>query len=126
MSESGTLDKDSYPFVCVPIERADLLAPEAVNLVFRLVPCGENEVLDVIQGGQLGERQSLSARMKNWEALARGNRLWVCTYWMPAGRYSMDDRLEVERRIRKMYNLPNFRIVEPLEVWQKNQGREHA
>lgn len=64
----------------------------------------QGKVLDVGQTGQLGTRMNSHDREECWKRnCSPKNEIWICYFPMPTKVYSIEDRLELERRIRHLY-----------------------
>ena len=60
------------------------------------------DIIDVGQSGETGTRLDNHERRPCWKK-NDGYYFYIC--WMPSDRYTQDDRLELERRIRREYFL---------------------
>jgi len=93
-------------FQCVRLSDADFKDIAAIYVIICVDKNGDWEVLDVGQTGELGDRIDSHDRQKCWGNNCPNKNIWVCAYTMPSSKYTKQDRLDVEQKLRDKYNTP--------------------
>ena len=93
-------------FQCVRLSEADFKDIAAIYVIICVDKDGIWKVLDVGQTGELGERIDNHDRKKCWKDNCPNKNIWVCIYKMPSDKYTKQDRLDLEKKLRDQYNPP--------------------
>lgn len=103
MSKTTTLTIDGLPCVCVPLSDADFSDIAAIYIIICVHPGGTWTIIDIGQSGELGSRIDSHDRRDCWKRKCTSGNIWVCVYPMPTDRYSKQDRLNIEHRLRSQH-----------------------
>jgi len=95
---------DGLAFQCVRLSDPDFKDIAAIYVIICVDKDGKWKVLDVGQTGELGERIDHHDRKKCWEDNCPNKNIWFCVYKMPSDKYSKQDRLDVEKKLRAKHN----------------------
>jgi len=93
-------------FKCSTLSDADFKDIAAIYVIICVDKDGKWEVLDVGQSGELGERIDNHDRKDCWIKNCPNKNVWVCIYPMPTAKYSKQDRLDFENKLRNQFNPP--------------------
>ena len=91
-------------FQCVRISDADFKDIAAIYVIICVASNGNWNVLDVGQSGELGDRIDNHDREDCWKRNCLNQTIWVCIYPMPSNKYTKQDRLDIEKKLRNQYN----------------------
>ena len=104
MVEATSLIIGDVSFSCVPLGQADLRNVAAVYVVICVREDRSWTALDVGQSGEVGTRIDSHDRRDCWTKNCPTGNIWVCVYQMPADRYTKEQRLEFETKLRRLYD----------------------
>lgn len=104
--KSVQVEIGGLPFVCVALADADFKDVAAIYVILCVDKEGQWKVLDVGQTGQLGERIDDHDRRACWKRNCLSDNIWVCVYPMPSTKFSKEDRLALEKKLRQKYSPP--------------------
>lgn len=95
-----------HEFLCVPMKDADVSDASSIYAILDMgAPGSGSTVIDVLLAAEVMAEQNVSARVDGWFSKCPGGNLWVGRCGMPDGRFSAEDRAEVQARIRRDYRL---------------------
>jgi len=93
-------------FKCVNLSEADFNDFSAIYVILCVDDNGGWKVLDVGQTGELGDRIDDHDRKNCWDRECSNRNIWVCYHKMPTDKYTKQDRLDFEEKLRNHYNPP--------------------
>ncbi len=101
MNNTVDLTIAGLPFKCVKLEEATFADNFAIYVILNVRPDSSWCVLDVGQAGDYGIRINSHERLEKWRQNSPDDNLWVCMYPMAFTNYTRDQRLAMERALRK-------------------------
>jgi len=93
-------------FQCVRLSNADFKDIAAIYVIICVDTNGKWKILDVGQTGELEDRIDSHDRKECWKKNCPNQNIWECVYPMPGNKYTEQDRLDIEKKLRDQYNPP--------------------
>jgi len=93
-------------FQCVKLEQADFSDVAAIYVILCVGADNKSKVIDVGESGQVGSRINDHDRSDCWNKNCPNKNIWVCIYKTPTSNYTIQQRRDLENKIRTYYK-PN-------------------
>jgi hypothetical protein len=101
MTQPVEIPIGGYPFLGTPLDEADFRGGAAIYAIICITEGGKWTVIDIGQSEEMGSRMDLPDRKDCWKHKCSSMNIWVCEYRMSATVYTKEDRLRVERNLRR-------------------------
>lgn len=101
-----TLIIGGEPFDCVPFSEEVFNEDDTVFAILTIKGGGNWKVIGVVNSSDLSSEKAAILKLKKyWENKCRHNNIWIGSYYMPSGKFTVKDRSDLHKMLIKKYDL---------------------